>query len=181
MVDAAAALLDLARSRPPTLGAGRLVCIDGPAGSGKTTLAAAVAALEPGARVIHMDDLYDGWHGLSKVAAQLDDLLRPLAGGGPGSYRRFDWHAGRFVETVDVEPVPLLVIEGVGSGARAVAGLVTALAWVEAPWSERLRRGLERDGEAMRPEWEQWQVDEAALFEHEDTRGRADLIVDTSA
>jgi uridine kinase len=176
----AVTLLDLARSRPPTLGDGRLVCVDGPAGSGKTTLAAAVAALEPGTRVIHMDDVYEGWHGLPKVAAQLGDLLRPLADGRPGSYRRYDWHARRFVETVVVEPVPLLVVEGVGSGARAVADLVTALAWVEAPWSERLRRGLERDGEAMRPEWERWQVDEAAIFEREDTRGRADLIVDTT-
>ena len=30
-------------ARPPTLGAGRLVCVDGPAGSGKTSLADAVA------------------------------------------------------------------------------------------------------------------------------------------
>jgi uridine kinase len=179
-VGQAATLLELARSRPPTLGAARLVCIDGPAGSGKTTLAAGLTALEPGARVLHMDDLYEGWQGLAKVSDQLGELLRPLADGRAGSYRRYDWHAGRFVETVVVEPLPLLVIEGVGSAARAHADLVTALAWVEAPWPERLRRGLERDGEAMRPEWEQWQVDEAALFEREGTRGRADLIVDTS-
>ena len=36
-------MLALAASRPPTLGAGRLVCVDGPAGSGKTTLARALA------------------------------------------------------------------------------------------------------------------------------------------
>lgn len=179
-MDHAATLLDLARSRPATLGAGRLVCIDGPAGSGKTTLAAAVAALEPGARVLHMDDLYDGWHGLPKVADQLGDLLRPLASGRAGSYRRYDWHAGHFAETVVVEPVPMLVIEGVGSGASAHADLITVLAWMEAPGAERLRRGLERDGEAMRPEWERWQVDEAALFEREHTRGLADVIVDTT-
>jgi uridine kinase len=179
-VSDAATLLDLARSRPPTLGAGRLICIDGPAGSGKTTLAAAIAALAPGARVLHMDDLYEGWHGLSKVADQLGDLLRPLVSGRAGSYRRYDWYAGRFAETVFIEPVPLLVIEGVGSGPRAHADLVTVLAWVEAPGPERLRRGLERDGEAMRPEWERWQTDEAALFEREGTRGRADVIVDTT-
>jgi hypothetical protein len=179
-VGVAATLLDLGRSRPPTLGAGRLICIDGPAGSGKTTLAAAVGALEPGARVLHLDDLYDGWGGLPRVADQLGGLLRPLASGRAGTYRRYDWTAGRFAEEVVVEPLPLLVIEGVGSGASTIADLVTALAWVEAPWPERLRRGLERDGEALRPEWERWQVDEAALFEREGTRGRADVVVDTT-
>jgi energy-coupling factor transporter ATP-binding protein EcfA2 len=141
-VDPAVALLDLARSRPPTLGAGRLVCIDGPAGSGKTTLAAAVAALEPAARVVHMDDLYDGWGGLSRLTDQLTDLLRPLSRGATSRYRRYDWVAGRYAETVTVEPAPLLVLEGVGCGARRHADLVTALAWVEtAPRPGPRRRG----------------------------------------
>lgn len=175
----AAELLDLARSRPPTLGAARLICIDGPAGSGKTTLAAAVAALEPTVRVVHMDDLYEGWHGLPGLADQLDGLLRPLARGATGSYRRYDWGAGAFAGTVSVAPVPLLVLEGVGCGTRRHADLVTALAWVEAPVDVRLRRGLARDGEAMRPQWLQWQAEEAAHFAREDTRRRADLIVDT--
>ena len=43
--EVAGVVVDLALRRPPTLGDGRLVCIDGPAGSGKTTLAAEVAAL----------------------------------------------------------------------------------------------------------------------------------------
>ncbi|HEY0949663.1 4-amino-4-deoxy-L-arabinose transferase [Nocardioides sp.] len=176
---AAAELLAIARRRPPTLGGARLVCIDGPAGSGKTTLAAAVAAAEPDARVVHLDDLYDGWGGLPRVAEQLDDLLLPLARGEVGSYRRYDWVAEAFAETVPVEPVPLLVLEGVGCGTRRHADLVTALAWVEAPEEVRLRRGLDRDGEALRPQWLRWQVDEAALFESDDTRARADLVVDT--
>lgn len=178
-VDAAARLLHLTRSRPPTLGTGRLIAIDGPAGSGKTTLAAAVAAQAPGAVVLHLDDLYDGWQGLPRVADQLAALLEPLARETPSSYRRYDWLAGRYAETVPVVPCGLLVLEGVGSGVARVAPLVTALAWVEAPADVRLRRGLHRDGEAMRPQWEQWQVDEAALFAREDTRRRADLVVDT--
>lgn len=180
-MDPAADLLDLARSRAATLGAGRLVCIDGPAGSGKTTLAAAIAALAPEARVVHMDDLYDGWRGLPRVADQLSGLLRPLAAGEPGRYRRYDWEVGAFAETVEVGPVPLLVLEGVGSGVAAHADLITALAWVEAPTAVRMRRGLDRDGEHARPYWEQWQVDEAALFSREGTRARADLVVDTGS
>lgn len=174
-------VLSLAEERPPTLGDGRLVCVDGPAGSGKTTLATAVAALAargPGARVVHMDDLYDGWNGLPRLTAQLTGLLRPLARGEAGCYRRYDWHAGRYAETVTVPPVPLLVLEGVGSGSRDHADLITVLAWVEAAPELRLRRGLARDGVAMADHWRRWAVDEQAHFRREATAARADLLVD---
>ena len=176
--EAAALLIDVAERRAPTLGAGRLVCVDGPAGSGKTTLAAAVAALRPGTRVLHMDDLYDGWDGLPHITGQLAGLLRPLALGQNGSYRRYDWDAGRYAETVAVPPVPLLVLEGVASGSRAHADLTTALAWVWAPAELRLRRGLERDGEALADRWRQWMVDEELLHTRDAVAERADLVVD---
>ena len=176
--DAAALLLEVAESRPPTLGAGHLVCVDGPAGSGKTTLASAVAALRPGTPVIHMDDLYDGWEGLPHLTDQLSGLLRPLSTGEPGTYRRYDWHAGRYAETVTVTPGPLLVLEGVGSGSRTHADLTTALAWVWAPAGLRLRRGLERDGEALADRWRQWMVDEDRYLAQERVEARADLLVD---
>ena len=51
---------DRVMAAPPTLGDGRLVCVDGPAGSGKTTLAAALADVVPGAHVIHCDELLHG-------------------------------------------------------------------------------------------------------------------------
>jgi uridine kinase len=176
--DAASVVLSLLEERPPTLGDGRLACVDGPAGSGKTTLAAAVAAGRPGARVVHMDDLYDGWDGLPRLTAQLAGLLRPLARGEAGSYRRYDWEAGRYAETVAVPPGPLLVLEGVGSGSRAHADLITVLAWVEAPPDLRMRRGLDRDGAALADRWRQWALDEQLLFAREGTAARADLLVD---
>ena len=176
--DAATVLLELAESRPATLGRGRLVCVDGPAGSGKTTLATTLAALRPGTPVVHMDDLYDGWDGLPHVADQLAGLLRPLADGRAGSYRRYDWHQQRYAEVVTVPPTPLLVVEGVGSGSRGHADLVTALAWVTAPADLRLARGLERDGEALRERWQQWMADEQAHFVADGVEARADLVVD---
>ncbi len=170
-------ILHLASHRDPTLGRGRLICIDGPAGSGKTTLAGAVADLAA-ARLVHMDDLYPGWSGLPEIDAQLGDLLLPLAAGGAGSYRRYDWVAEDFAETVSVDPAPLLVLEGVGSGAGRFADLVTVLVWVEAPHDVRMRRGIARDGDAFAPFWEQWATDEVALFTRERTRERADVVVD---
>ncbi len=168
----------LATSRPATLGAGRLICVDGPAGSGKTTLAEALSE-RTGAPVLHMDDLYPGWDGLPEVHAQLETILRPLAHGEPGSYRRYDWHLGRFAETVSVPPVDLLVIEGVGSGSTTTADLVTVLTWVEAPYELRMRRGIERDGDDFAPYWEAWARAESELFERERTRDRADLALTT--
>lgn len=134
-----------------------------------------------GATVVHMDDLYDGWSGLDGVADQLRTLLRPLAAGASGSYRRYDWHAGAFAETVEVRPAPLVVVEGVGSGALACADLHTVLAWVEVPRDVRLRRGIERDGEHLREEWLSWQAAEQAHFERDRTRERADVVLDGQA
>ena len=176
--DSVAHVLDVARTRPPTLGAGRLICVDGPAGSGKTSLAAELAA-RAAAPVVHMDDLYDGWGGLATVAEHLSGLLRPLAQDRPGSYRRYDWHAGRYAETVTVEPTPLLVVEGVGSGDRAHADLCTVLVVVTAPDDVRLERGLARDGESMRDDWLAWMTAERDHLAQERTLDRADLVVET--
>jgi uridine kinase len=179
VVSAAPVVLDLALSRARTLGGGRLVCIDGPAGSGKTTLADEVAALHAGAVVVHLDDLYAGWGGLFDAPATLrEQVVEPLAREEPAGYRRYDWHAGRFADWVDVPAAELLVVEGCGAGDSSYAAAITVLVWVEAPAEERLARGLARDGEQYRDRWLRWQADEQVLFARERTRDRADVLVD---
>jgi hypothetical protein len=175
--DPAALVVDLAAARAPTLGAGRLVCVDGPAGSGKTTLGAAVAALT-GAPVIHTDDLMAGWRGLDAVGRQLGSVVAALSGGRDASYRRYDWELGRYGETVPVPSSAWLVAEGVGSGAAALAPYTTVLVWVEVDDELRLARGLDRDGAAMEDHWRTFMADERALFERDRTRERADVLVD---
>lgn len=171
-----------ASMKPPLLGDGRLVCIDGPAGSGKSTLARAVldAATEHGTtRLVHTDDMLDGWSGLPRLTDTVEhDLVGPLRDGRPGSYLRYDWLRGRFAERHTVDPVDTLVLEGVGSGSLAWSECTTLLVWVEAPEDLRLRRGVQRDGEELRPQWLRWVAEEAELFRRERTRERADFLVD---
>lgn len=170
--------------RPPTLGRSRLICIDGPAGSGKTTLADAVvtaADAHGSTALVHMDDQLDGWEGLPDALPRVArDLLGPLRKSRPGHYRRYDWVAERFAETHVVEPVDLVVLEGVGSGSSLWARAITTLVWVEAPADLRLARGLARDGEEVREQFVAWMAQEEVLHARERTRARADLLVDGS-
>ncbi len=156
------------------------MCVDGPAGSGKTTLAGAIADGVPGTQVVHCDELLQGWRGLPGLAATVEALLAPLAAGDAGRWRRWDWLADDWAETHPVRPGGLLVLEGVGCWSPEIAGLVGCLVWVEVDSSLRLARGLERDGEQMRPQWVQWRLDEDELFARQRTRAHADVVVDTA-
>ena len=184
---AAAHVVAAVLAAPATLGAGRLVCVDGPSGSGKTTLAAALDrcfrdALRPVSgrvRVLHLDDVYDGWDGLAAGMAEVaTSVVGPLRSGGTGRYRRFDWHAMARAEERTVPPCDVLVVEGVGAWSSAVRDAVTCLVWVETPSAVRLERGVARDGEALRPRLLAWRAQEEAMYAAERTREHADVVVD---
>jgi uridine kinase len=182
----AAEVIESVLAHPPTLGRGRLVCVDGPAGSGKTTLGAALRraardllSADGTVALVHMDNAYAGWGGLETgMATVATSVVEPLRHGRPGRYRRFDWHVMAFAEEHVVTPVDVLVVEGVGSGAAAYDDAITSLVWVEAPADVRLDRGLARDGELLRNHWLVWREAEEAMFARERTRDRADVVVD---
>lgn len=180
-VDPARRVLDAVRRRPATLhGRCRVVVVDGPAGSGKTTLADQVAASadKDVVRVVHLDDLYEGWRGVLTAGPRVTDLLRSLHASGVATYRRFDWHLDAYAEQHRVELSDLLLIEGVGSSHPDADDLVTLRVWVEAPRDVRLQRGLTRDGEHLRDHWLQFLADEQQVHERDRTRERADVVVD---
>ncbi|WP_062207687.1 (d)CMP kinase [Demequina oxidasica] len=176
-----AALADEVRRRDPHLATTRLLLIDGPAGSGKTTLAGRLGkALD--AQVVHGDDIYEGWSGLDTMWPTLgEQILEPLARGEEASFAAWDWHASRRGAVIDVPATPFLIIEGVGVAQRAARPFASLVLYVEAPWSERLRRGIQRDGEAMRDDWERWQVLELIHHDVQQTRAGSHIEIDGTA
>lgn len=162
-------------------GESRLVLIDGPAGSGKSTLARWLAGALA-APVVHADDMYEGWQGLSTLESVLvPQVIVPWSEGRPASFRRWDWERNARAEEVMVEPAPVVIAEGVGVAQRAARPWASVVIWVEAPWPLRLNRGIERDGQDMADHWRQWQQVEAAHFEAEGTRAAATVTIDGTA
>jgi uridine kinase len=178
---AVAAYADLAtaiRARPARAGTTRVVAVDGPAGSGKSVFAERLAA-ELLATVVCLDDLTPAWSGPDKEATVLvESVLSPLTSGAEAGYRRFEWPASDNLEWRTVPAEVSLVVEGVGSGSRLVRPYLSLLVWVEAPAALRLARGLERDGEVYRAEWDRWREREDRLFQLERTREFAEIRVD---
>lgn len=159
----------------------RLIGIDGPSGSGKSTIARPVAeALE--APLIEIDDFvswvdFAGWWPRFET-----QVLTPLLTGRTARYQVRDWEGDEFGDALAgwkrVAPHPFVVLEGVTCTRREIADRLAVRVWVDAPAHERLRRGIERDGERHRPLWERWMLEETEFFAHDGTRSRADITVD---
>jgi pantothenate kinase-related protein Tda10 len=54
-------LVDKVNESSTTCGQAKIIIIDGPAGSGKTTLAKSLSGLFEKCPIIHMDEIYQGW------------------------------------------------------------------------------------------------------------------------
>lgn len=178
--DTLARALDLIRASRPRCGSIRVIAVDGPSGSGKTTLAADLAdALD--APTVHMDDLFPGWDGLAPAPGLLTtQVLEPLARGERAAYRQWDWATSRWAERVPVPATDLLIVEGCGASVGPAAPYAAVRLWVEAHPDVRMARGIARDGEAFRPHWQRWARQEEQVFGADQTRGRADLVIDTT-
>lgn len=175
-------IADLVLAAPARCGAVRVVCVDGPAGSGKTTLAASLSG-EFGARaipaaVVHLDDLYEGWTqplGEPLAARVAAWLLVPWRDGLPGRHPRYDWAERRYAAWCVVPRPAVAIIEGCGSASRSIRPLVSLVVWIEAEPGTRLARGVLRDGAALTDEWLRWQQSESAHFANDATREAADV------
>lgn len=160
----------------------RLVAVDGPAGSGKSTLAARLARALGGAPVLDLDDFFS-WTDLHGWWPRLeDDVLAPLGAGRDARFRARDWAGDPGGDALGpvrtIRAAPAVVVDGVSSSRRALAGRLALALWIEAPPALRRSRGLRRDGAALTPEWAGWMRMEEAFFAADGARARADLRLD---
>ena len=165
----------IAAARAPEQVATRIVAIDGLGGAGKSSLATALAP-HLGASVVRTDDFASWDNVLDWWPALIEHVLAPLARGRPARYTPTSWD-GAVTEEVVVQASGLVLLEGVSASREAFRPYLAYSIWVETPRDLRLRRGLERDGEAARADWERWMAEEDAYVERERPAARADLVL----
>jgi uridine kinase len=152
-----------------------LLAIDGPAGAGKTTLAAQLHAeysVDSTVRTIHMDELYNGWDGA--LGQSLTDALQAITSahlsGLTHTIKIFNWHLMKFDREEVIDPTDFLILEGVGAAQKVVreAGAITY--WLDIDNDTGLQRVLARDGAHIEKEMRQWQIQQSIHFAKDQTR-----------
>ncbi|MEU6914378.1 uridine kinase family protein [Streptomyces olindensis] len=174
------AVRDLAariRRLPPSCGPVRLVGVDGHAGSGKSTFTEQLAAALGGAPVLRLDDVASHEELFDWTGRLLDQVIEPLSEGRTAHYAPYDWRARRFGGPRPLPPAPVVLVEGVGAGRRALRPRLALLLWMELPREEAWARGRSRDGEEQREFWNGWVPAERRHFADDPSRPFADLLV----
>lgn len=172
-VDPVAAVVAALQGREGT----RWIGVDGKGATGKTSLAARIAAALPGSVIVHIDDFarpdLRGW----ERARFVRQVLEPLLAGRPAHYQRwdFDRNAGAGWHTV---PTGLpVVVEGVSSTDMRVGVPWDFTIWIDVPYEIRLARALERDGPEMMERWlTDWMPSEDAYEQEQRPQDRVDLV-----
>ena len=168
-----ARLQDVERDARPLL-----VAIDGRGGAGKSTLAEGLAARLDDAVVVPVDDFGDAelfpWWDRARFRR---DVLDPILAARPARYRPNDWEHGGLGAWRDVGLPRVLILEGVASLHPDLDVAWDLAVWVECPREVRLARGIARDGEGARSQWEDvWMpAEERYIAEH-----RPDLRADVT-
>ncbi|MFJ8137959.1 uridine kinase [Streptomyces sp. NPDC096013] len=162
---------------PPSCGPVRLVGVDGHAGSGKSTFAGRLAEALGGAPVLHLDDLATHDELFDWTGRLLSQVITPLGRGETAYYAPYDWHARRFTTPRALPPAPVVLVEGVGAGRRAVRPFLAGLLWMELPREEAWTRGRARDGAEQRDFWDGWVRAEREHFAKDPSRPHADFLV----
>jgi uridine kinase len=171
-------VLDHVNSNQPPQGECKVIAIDGPAGAGKTTMAAALSEKLDGAPIVHMDDLYRGWeNSLTPALTALlkDQILTPISQGKSAGFAPWNWDSSRADEMVYIPRNRFLILEGVGSAQRIVRQFATTLIWIDIDPQIGLERVLERDQNRVSDmvefsrQMEFWQGRQALHFSQENT------------
>lgn len=157
-----------------------LLAIDGPAGAGKTTLAAKLEQdllSHSTVKVIHMDDLYNGWD--APFSTQLTSVLETIVQAHRDkiefSIRKFNWKTMQFDAEELIAPTDVLIIEGVGAAQKVIRDAGATTYWLEIEPEIGLARVLARDGAQIEEQMRKWQIEQEIHFAADQTREFAEF------
>jgi len=146
----------------------KVVAVDGHGGAGKSTLALELSEML-GAEIIHTDDFASPGNPVHWWPRLIEEALEPITRGAPSiSYVRSSWGSEHAPEPVRDQPVtPVMILEGVTAARREFRPYLAYAIWVDVAKDVCIARGVDRDGEAMREQWESWwREEEAYIREH---------------
>ena len=158
-----------------------LIAIDGRAGAGKTTLAARFfeeLSVDKRVEVIHMDDLYDGWENAldEHLTKTLESIVNAHQKKEGFEIDIFNWQSMSFDSKRQINPVDILILEGVGAGQKVVRDAGATLYWLDIDADDGIARVLKRDGNQIASQMKQWQIAQEIHFLRDMTRENAGHI-----
>jgi uridine kinase len=158
-----------------------LIAIDGRAGAGKTTLAARFfeeLSVDKSVQVIHMDDLYNGWNNAldERLTKTLELIVNAHHNKVAFEIEIFNWNSMSFDSKEEINPVDILILEGVGAGQKVVRDAGATLYWLDIDAEVGIQRVLNRDGNQIASQMKQWQISQETHFMRDKTRENAEHI-----
>lgn len=154
------------------------VAVDGHGGAGKTTLAKALSR-ELSAGVIHTDDFASWDNAMDWWPRLVAEVFEPIRHGATTiSYQRGSWYKNHRPSPVINQPVEsIMIIEGVSSSRKEFQQYLSYSIWVETPKEICFERGIARDGEDKRAEWEKLHEYEDEYVARDDPMSRANITI----
>jgi len=174
-------LVDKVNESSKKCGQTKIIVIDGPAGSGKTTLAKSLSGLLENCPIIHMDEIYEGWeNALSpKTSTDLVDwVINPLLEVKSIEYIKYEWNLEQRIEKVVINNPKVIIIEGVGSSVSEISEHACLKLWIEVNEETGINRVLARDGLQIQEQMKTWQSQESKFFIENNSKENSDIWID---
>jgi uridine kinase len=160
-----------------------VILIDGRAGSGKSTFAEQLQQQlfrdgESAPRIIHMDNIFEGWEGLSLGSDYLVRfVLQPLARHETASWQDWSWVKNQRSSWREFSGGTPLIVEGCGSLTERSKEHADICIWLEAKEQTRRERWLKR--ERHLDKFDFWAAQELDFYAREKSKTLADLNFQT--
>jgi uridine kinase len=160
-----------------------IVLIDGRAGSGKSTFAEKLQQQlfldgESAPRVIHMDNIFEGWEGLSLGSDYMVRfILNPLARKETASWQDWSWVKNERSSWREFSGGTPLIVEGCGALTERSKEHAFLSLWLEASEETRRARWIER--ERHLDKFDFWAAQELDFYAREKSKSLANLVIAT--